>query len=59
MLILTFVPADWFGRGVTFAFGVGMWGQPLLIKAAKKFIELVPNWQELLDMRKWVRAWRS
>ncbi|WVQ82424.1 hypothetical protein IAT38_004552 [Cryptococcus sp. DSM 104549] len=50
-LLLTYVPAWVFGRSATFLFGVGMWGQPLLIKAAKKFVELVPDWQDLLDMR--------
>ncbi|ORY32602.1 hypothetical protein BCR39DRAFT_564238 [Naematelia encephala] len=51
MFLITFTPAWVFGRVATFAFGVGMWGQPLLIKAAKKFVELVPDWQDKLDMR--------
>jgi hypothetical protein len=32
-----------------------MWGQPLFVRAAKKFVELVPNWKdylELVDLRK-------
>nr|ODN82538.1 hypothetical protein L203_05347 [Cryptococcus depauperatus CBS 7841] len=49
--LLTFVPAWVFGRAATFMFGVGMWGQPLLIEGAHKFKELVPNWQEFLDIR--------
>ncbi|OCF31032.1 hypothetical protein I316_07303 [Kwoniella heveanensis BCC8398] len=51
MFLFTFVPPWIFARSATFFFGVGMWGQPLLIRAAEKFVELVPNWQELLDMR--------
>ncbi|WVQ88729.1 hypothetical protein IAS59_002466 [Cryptococcus gattii] len=50
-ILLTFVPAWVFGRLVTLGFGVGMWGQPLIIKGIEKFVEAVPNWQELLDMR--------
>ncbi|KGB74623.2 hypothetical protein CNBG_0461 [Cryptococcus deuterogattii R265] len=50
-ILLTFVPAWVFGRLATLGFGVGMWGQPLIIKGIKKFVEAVPNWQELLDMR--------
>lgn len=49
--LLTFVPAWVFGRLATLGFGVGMWGQPLIIKGINKFVEVVPNWQELLDMR--------
>jgi hypothetical protein len=52
MLLFTFVPAWVFGRSATLFFGVGMWGQPLLMQAGKKFVELVPDWQEKLDMRK-------
>ncbi|ODN79885.1 hypothetical protein, variant [Cryptococcus amylolentus CBS 6039] len=50
-LLLTYIPAVYFGRAATFAFGVGMWAQPLLIKGVKKFVELVPDWEEKLDMR--------
>lgn len=52
MILFTFVPAWVFGRAATFGFGVALWGQPLLIRATKEFVERVPNWQELLDMRK-------
>ena len=52
MFILHFVPAWMFGRAATLLFGIGMWGQPLLIRAAIKFVELVPDWQDKLDMRK-------
>ncbi|WWD17538.1 hypothetical protein CI109_101979 [Kwoniella shandongensis] len=51
MFVFTFVPAWIFTRSATFFFGVGMWGQPLLIRGAKKFVELVPDWQEQLDLR--------
>ncbi|WVO22305.1 uncharacterized protein IAS62_003635 [Cryptococcus decagattii] len=50
-ILLTFVPAWVFGRLATLGFGIGMWGQPLIIKGIEKFVEAVPNWQELLDMR--------
>lgn len=47
------VPAWMVARGATFAFGVGMWGQPLLIWAGKKGLEYLPeNWPELVDIRK-------
>jgi hypothetical protein len=52
MFLFHFVPAWIFGRAATFIFGVAMWGQPLLIRAAVKFVEAVPDWQELLDLRK-------
>ena len=47
------VPAWLVARGTTFAFGVGMWGQPLLKWAAKKAMVYLPeNWPELVDIRK-------
>jgi hypothetical protein len=52
MLLFTYVPAWVFARSATFLFGAALWGQPLAIRAAKKFVELVPDWQEKLDMRK-------
>ena len=54
MLLLTFVPAWVFGRATTFGIGAGLWGQPLFKMGMKKFVELVPNWRdylELLDLR--------
>jgi hypothetical protein len=46
-----------FGRLVTFAFGVGFFGQPLLIKAGKWLITHLPeNWEELVDIRKCVEC---
>ena len=52
MLLFTFVPPWVFARSATFMLGIGLWGQPLLIRGAKKFVELVPDWQERMDMRK-------
>ena len=52
ILLFTFVPAWIFGRAITFGFGAALWGQPLLVRGMKKFVEIVPNWEELLDMRK-------
>jgi len=52
MFLLTFVPPWIFARSATFFFGVALWGQPLLIRAAKEFQRRFPNWEELLDMRK-------
>lgn len=56
MMLFHFVPAWVFGRLATLSFGIGMFTQPLLIKGGKIGIDLlnrkVPNWPELLDMRK-------
>ncbi|WWC89593.1 uncharacterized protein L201_004518 [Kwoniella dendrophila CBS 6074] len=52
MFLFTFVPPWIFARSATFFFGVGFWGQPLLIKGAKYAIQyLPPNWEELIDIR--------
>lgn len=49
---LHMVPAWMVARGLTFAFGVGMWGQPVLIWAGKQALQyLPPNWPELVDIR--------
>lgn len=40
-----------FGRLATFSFGFALWGQPIAKRAVQEFIRLVPNWQELLDLR--------
>ncbi|WVW83609.1 hypothetical protein I302_105630 [Kwoniella bestiolae CBS 10118] len=50
--LFTFIPPWVFARSATFFFGVGFWGQPLLIRAAKEAVKyLPPNWQELIDIR--------
>lgn len=52
LLATAVVPAHIWSQAASFAFGVGWFGQPLLIRAAKKFVEKVPDWQEKLDLRK-------
>jgi hypothetical protein len=54
LFALHVVPAWMVARSLTFMFGVGMWGQPVLIWSGKKFVEYVPDWQDLMDIRKWV-----
>ncbi|KAK4684455.1 hypothetical protein P7C73_g5722, partial [Tremellales sp. Uapishka_1] len=51
MFLFTFVPPWVFARSATFFFGVGMWAQPLIMRAGKEFIRRVPNWQEMMDIR--------
>lgn len=52
-LLFHFVPAWVFGRIATFMFGVGMFAQPVLIRAGKEAIARLPeNWPELIDIRK-------
>lgn len=59
LFALHMVPAWMVARGSTFAFGVGMWGQPILIRASQKALEYLPdNWQDLIDIRKYVLASR-
>jgi len=53
---LHIVPAWMVARSLTFFFGVGMWGQPVLKYGARKFVEYVPDWQDLLDIRKYVSS---
>ncbi|EIW70937.1 hypothetical protein TREMEDRAFT_73606 [Tremella mesenterica DSM 1558] len=50
MFLLTYVPPWIFARSATFMFGVGMWGQPVLIWAAKKGMELIPDWDKFMEM---------
>ncbi|KAL7421556.1 hypothetical protein Q5752_003325 [Cryptotrichosporon argae] len=51
MLLLHFTPAWLFGRIATFGIGVGLWGRPLIAAGIRKFVLLVPNWQDYLDLR--------
>ncbi|KAK4701207.1 hypothetical protein P7C70_g5032, partial [Phenoliferia sp. Uapishka_3] len=51
LLIFAVVPAHWWAQIASFAFGAGFFGQPILIRAANKFVELVPDWRDLLDIR--------
>ena len=45
------MPAHVWAQAASFGFGLAFFGQPLLIRAAKKFVERVPDWQDRLDMR--------
>ncbi|KAL8276463.1 hypothetical protein RQP46_011113 [Phenoliferia psychrophenolica] len=51
MLVTAVVPAHWWAQIISFGVGIGFFAQPILIRAAKKFVELVPDWQERIDMR--------
>lgn len=50
-LIFTIVPAHVWSQIASAAFGIGFFGQPLLIRAARKFVQLVPDWKEKIDLR--------
>jgi len=52
LVVTAVVPARIFAHCGSFAFGVGFFAQPLLIRAAKAFVRAVPDWQEQLDLRK-------
>jgi len=51
-IIFAIVPVKWWARIVSFAFGFAFFGQPIIIRGAKLFVEKVPDWQEKLDLRK-------
>ncbi|GAA5864200.1 hypothetical protein JCM1840_006699 [Sporobolomyces johnsonii] len=50
-LVFAIVPAQVWARIASFGFGFAFFGQPILIRAAKIFVEKVPDWQEKLDLR--------
>ncbi|GAA5950814.1 hypothetical protein JCM21900_002026 [Sporobolomyces salmonicolor] len=50
-LVFAIVPAQVWARISAFGFGFAFFGQPILIRAAKIFVEKVPDWQEKLDLR--------
>ncbi|KAI5475212.1 hypothetical protein MNV49_001723 [Pseudohyphozyma bogoriensis] len=51
LLATAIVPAHWWAQGASFAFGFAFFGQPLIIRGTRKFMELVPNWQDLMNPR--------
>ncbi|SGZ27607.1 BQ5605_C026g10139 [Microbotryum silenes-dioicae] len=51
LLVTAIVPAHVWSRVSSVSFGIGFFGQPLLKRAGRKFVELVPDWQEKLDLR--------
>jgi hypothetical protein len=55
ILILTaIVPAHYWATLVSISIGIGFFAQPLLIRAGKKFVKLVPDWREKINLRKYV-----
>lgn len=50
--LIQFTPGWVWCRLFGFIIGAALWGHKLAIRAAKEFVRLVPNWQELLDLRK-------
>lgn len=51
---IQFIPGWLWARIFGFALGAALWGRPLAIRGVREFVKLVPDWQQLLDMRKWV-----
>lgn len=52
LLLTAVIPSRVFAHAGSFALGFGFFAQPLIIRGAKKFVRLVPDWQEQLDLRK-------
>lgn len=56
MLVTAVVPAHIWSQIISFGFGFGFFGQPLIIRGVKFVSRKVPNWKELLqeklDLRK-------
>jgi hypothetical protein len=50
-VLLTVCPARLLGRIASFAFGVGLWGRPLVLRAVRLF-QRKTNWKVVLDPRK-------
>lgn len=51
LLASAIIPAHIWSTIISFSIGIGFFAQPLLIRAAKAFVKLVPDWQERLDLR--------
>jgi hypothetical protein len=51
LLVFAVVPAVVWARLAAFGFGIGFFGQPLLIRGFNLLQEKVPDWQEKLDLR--------
>lgn len=51
LLLFIFVPSWVWTRGASFGLGFGFFGQPIIDRSLKLFVEMVPDWRELLDMR--------
>lgn len=52
LLVTAVVPVHLWAQVASFAFGIGFFAQPILIRSAKTFVQIVPDWQERLDLRK-------
>ncbi|GAA5892908.1 uncharacterized protein JCM6883_007510 [Sporobolomyces salmoneus] len=50
-VVFAVIPIQWWARLASFAFGFMFFGQPLIIRGVKLFVEKVPDWQEKLDLR--------
>ncbi|GAA5962521.1 hypothetical protein JCM3765_003716 [Sporobolomyces pararoseus] len=50
-VLFAVIPIQWWARIASFSFGFAFFGQPLIIRGVKLFIEKVPDWQEKLDLR--------
>lgn len=50
-IVFAVVPVKWWARIASFAFGFAFFGQPIIIRGVKLFVEKVPDWQEKLDLR--------
>jgi len=51
LLATAFVPSWIWARGASFTLGFLFFGQPVIDRGIKIFVEKVPNWREYLDMR--------
>ena len=51
LLATAFVPSWIWARGASFTLGFLFFGQPVIDRGIKIFVQKVPNWQEYLDMR--------
>jgi hypothetical protein len=52
MLAIALVPAWIWCRGASFGLGFGFFGQPIIDRGVKLFVEKVPDWKVKLDIRK-------
>ncbi|GAA5927527.1 uncharacterized protein JCM15063_005925 [Sporobolomyces koalae] len=50
-VIFSIVPVQWWARIASFSFGFAFFGQPLIRRGAKIFVEKVPDWKEKIDLR--------
>ncbi|KAH9949403.1 hypothetical protein B0H21DRAFT_804474 [Amylocystis lapponica] len=46
------IPTALFVKGIAFAAGFGFFGQPLITHGAHRLTQRIPNWRELLELRR-------